>query len=69
MEFSDSNVALGYTVLVLNNIFKKASSFIYFDYVMARASCDFLKYFFWCQTGSVLIYCKKVFTICKNLMF
>ena len=34
-------------MLVLkNNRFKKVCSFIYFDYVMARASCDFLKYFF-----------------------
>ena len=45
MEFSDSNVELDYTVLVLNNRFKKVCSFIYFDYVMVRESCDFLKYF------------------------
>ena len=46
MEFSDSNVVLDYMVLVfLNNRFKKVCSFIYFDYVMALASGDFLKYF------------------------
>ena len=52
----------------LNNRFKKVSSCIYFDYVMAWASCDFLKYFFGAKQDLFGFIVYKYFTTCKNLM-